>query len=239
VALGWTFKGYGYHLWNNLPTLFRRLGSLEGISQQSVEGTIGKLARLLPHIQTKPCGRYSKELEHDREGKLEELMRRRANLKSPAQAIAEEFMMETLETTYEMAPSRDHSTRLPLRAILWNIDNAIASGNVVTYDKYVLYWRRYMVFERLRAWAAARVQCSRAKTAGSSAFADLKAAVDDCYSAAALKYPVRADITQSEWNVITMRMRKGRWKGVRGWGGMPVPGAPRGVTAYEAIPRFE
>eukprot|EP00966_Prymnesium_polylepis_P332777 7388256-Prymnesium_polylepis.1 len=113
VKLGFSLKAYGYHMWANLPVLFRKLGSLEGMCQSVVEGTIGKIARLLPHLQMKAVGRYSKEVEAGgTAAKLAELERRRAIMNSPAQTIMEELMMDTFEAKYGISTSDKYA--LPL-----------------------------------------------------------------------------------------------------------------------------
>ena len=93
----------------------RKWGSLEGMCQSSVEGTIGKLARILPHLQLKPGGKYSNDIlnaPNPTEAKLEELMRRRAMLESPAEMIVDEFNLEHLEVEYGLT-LKDKS-RMPM-----------------------------------------------------------------------------------------------------------------------------
>ena len=44
-----------------MPVLFRRYGCLEILNQTAMEAKVGKIARIMPHIQLAPCGRYSLE----------------------------------------------------------------------------------------------------------------------------------------------------------------------------------
>lgn len=59
IESGETLKGYGWHLWTSLITLFRRYGCLELICQTAMEGTIGKLGRIMPRIALHARGRYN------------------------------------------------------------------------------------------------------------------------------------------------------------------------------------
>ena len=133
AACGLTFKAYGFHLWANMPTLFRKWGCLSLISQQGMEGSIGKVARMLPHIQTRPCGRYKNSvLALGSAAKLVELERRRAGLASPAQFIYDEMLAETMAAKVEHLPSRKNETTNTLFDITRFIDQCIASGKVST-----------------------------------------------------------------------------------------------------------
>jgi hypothetical protein len=215
-ALGWTLKAYGFHLWANLPTLFRKWGSLEGISQQAVEGMIGKVARLMPHLQLKPCGQYKKEIRGNRALELEECERRRAHLDAPAEVLVEELMMQTMETTYGLTP-KDRDAK-PMREHLLDLDHAIATGNTTPADQYNTYWRRSMVagrFQRLHA----HVQVRRARRAAGggaddwpSAFAALRAEVVDYYACARHTYTVSTLQTQHEQHVSMRARRKAAWR---------------------------
>ena len=96
------FKGYSYHLWTNLAVLFRRYGCLEILNQTAMEAKVGKIARIMPHIALSPGGRYMYSLETLRGGDATikaEYERRVANLASPAQAVTEELLQETLHAT--------------------------------------------------------------------------------------------------------------------------------------------
>ena len=217
--LGFSLKAYGYHLWANLPTLMRKWGSLEGMCQSSVEGTIGKLARILPHLQLKPGGKYSNDIlnaPNPTEAKLEELMRRRAMLESPA---VDEFNLEHLEVEYGLT-LKDKS-RMPMREILLKIDDAITAGKVVPYTKYNVYWQRYMAVTKLKATMQSWSQCSRATAISDTRYADLKTEVSEYYSPAVHQYPVTSGKTNDEWAAWARGTRKARWRAsgmVRGRG---------------------
>ena len=241
IKLGFSVKAYGYHLWANLPSLFRKWGSLEGICQSMVEGTIGKLARLLPHLQLKPGGRYTKETEAGgAPAKLEELERRRRIMKSPAQTIVEEFALETFETKYGI--STNDREAIELREICLRIDEAIAAGKVVAHAQYKLYWQRYMAIEATRAWAVSSRQLARARRAGSNQYTDLKREVEDYYSAAAARLPVSSGHTNDEYGTIIQKLRSKRWKGAAwlaaGEAGRGGRKKLSGTPAYQKIERL-
>ena len=210
VALGWTLKAYGFHLWANMTTLFRRWGSLEGISQQCVEAMIGKVARLMPHLAVKPTGRYSADVAGCRAKELEELERRRANLDAPAESIVENIMLDTLETKYGLTPNDNDAE--PLREILLKIDHAILNGNVTAYEVYTVFWRRFMAVEKLRDTARGVAQCRRMAAAGRSDMTELRAEVVDYYSPARHKHGVSSAHTNEEWAVIMRNARKLAWQ---------------------------
>jgi len=132
---------------------------MELVSQQGMEGTVGKLSRLLPRIAFHVRGAYKRECASEAE-RTEELMRRREANAPPAQKVVEAFAKDAMESTTEHLPSRGHETRHALKDILLAIDEDIAAGRVMPYDKFVLYWRRFMaaarIFCRLRARARLR-----------------------------------------------------------------------------------
>ena len=234
LKLGFGVKAYGYHLWANLPTLFRRVGSLEGVSQQSVEGTIGKVARLMPHLQLKPGGKYANAIKDDRAARLAELERRRATLDSPSTTIMEELMMEGLDCsgTYGMT-TKDSDAMPPLRTILSKIDQAIALGRVVPYSKFSLYWKRYMFVESLRARGKGRAQAAWARAAGSSEFADLKGEVEAYFSAQFARLPVVTGQTQADWEKTAQRLRSRAWRAVARPNHEGIEQGKRGVPGTE------
>ena len=241
IKLGFSLKAYGFHLWANLPVLFRKWGSLEGMSQQAVEGTIGKLARLLPHLQLKPAGRYTKEVEAAGAlAKLAELERRRAVMKSPAQTIVEEFSLETFESKYGISTKDKES--LALREICLRIDEGIAAGRVVTHAQYKLYWQRYMAVESLRAWAVSSRQLARARRAGSTQYADLKREVEEYYSAVTDRLPVTSGHTNDEYAKMVQKLRSERWCGAARLPGLGGGKGGRrdlsGKLAYQKVARF-
>jgi hypothetical protein len=241
IKLGFGFKAYGYHLWANLPVLFRKWGSLEGMCQSYVEAAIGKLSRLLPHLQLKPGGRYSKEVEAaGAPAKLAELERRRATMDSPAKTIVEELSLETFETKYGI--STGDKFALPLREICLRIDEAIVAGKVVPHAKYKLYWQRYMVVNAVRAFAVGKAQCRRAVRAGSRAYRDLRNEVLEYYAPHRDRLPVSSGHTNAEYEKIVQKLRSDRWRSAArlpGWGGGA--GGRKEVTgalAYQRIKRF-
>ena len=153
------FKAYAYHLWANLPVLFRRYGCLELMNQTAMEAKVGKITRIMPHVQLAPCGRYS--LETIRAGVAAvkaEYERRLANLASPAQAITEELLQETLHAEYEHLPAKKagHKSVWKLRDIMKRVDKDVAEGKVVKHADWVAYWRRFMARQKLLAFMAAR-----------------------------------------------------------------------------------
>ena len=238
IALGWSMKAYGFHLWANMPTLFRKWGSLEGISQTCVEGMIGKVARLMPHLQVKPVGPYPKEIRGCREKELEELERRRAHADAPAEAITENLMMETLEARYGLTPNDKDA--LPLREILLKIDDAILAGNVVANAIYVTYWRRYMAVEKLRMTARGSGQTKRGHARADPRLAAVRAETEGYYSPAAHHHRVSSAHTNKEWDKLMQASRKKAWReasiGVRPEGGGCREGG--GKLAYQQTPYF-
>ena len=237
-AMGWSFKAYGYHLWANLPTLFRKWGSLEGMSQQCVEGAIGKLGRFLRHMQLKPTGAYPKGIRGCREKELEELVRRRAALDAPAQLIAEEFLLDGLETRYGLHPGDKDAA--PHRDILLNIDAAIKGGNVMHADVFTGYCRRYMLVERVRAHAVACSQMVRAHRQGNASFVKLHDEVVDYYSPKRFEHTVSNAHTNKEFDALLQGVRKAAWKAsakaVRTSGRGELVGGR--TLQYQNMPRF-
>ena len=157
---GFQFKGYGYHLWTNMPHLFRRWGCLELASQQGMEGVVGKLSTLLPKIAWHARGRFKEGMSPQEEE--HELQKRRAELAPPAQKVVEEFRMEAMASTTEHLPSRKHDTRWSLKEILLKIDELIEAEKVLPYAGYTGYWKRYIYYVR---WAIKFVSRLRYKLA--------------------------------------------------------------------------
>ena len=215
-ALAWPLKGYGFHLWANLPALFRKWGSLEGISQQRVEGCIGKLARAMPHIQLKPGGSYAKQgkdgnpIRGNRAAELQELERRRANLDSPAQSIVEEFMMDSLETKYGL--EEKDKDAMSHKEILLALDDSITKRNVYPFAGtlgFDVFSLRYRVTERWRAWGRAIAQVRRD---GDGMYARLRDEVHEYYAHHKLKHTVSSSHTNEEMDTIMKRARKKAWR---------------------------
>ena len=129
-----------------MATLFRRWGCLALINQQGQEGTIGKIARLLPHIQMHACGRYKREVEKlGLAAKLAELVCRRAGLRSPAQCLYDELLAETMHAEFEHLPSRKNETRYTLSDITHRIDECIAGGKVIARLQYETEHARFLI----------------------------------------------------------------------------------------------
>lgn len=234
--LGWDLKAYGFHLWANLPTLFRKWGSLEGISQQVVEAMIGKVARIVPHLQMKAVGAYSKAACGCRERELEELESKRLALDAPAERIVEESMMETLEATYGLTP-KDKDAQ-PQRQILLDLDHGIATGNVTEYALFVRYCKRYIQAGRIQR-GHARAQVRRAHASGYGAvWSALADEVNDYYAPARHKFGVSSAHTNAEWHASMRDVRKAAWEKMA-WRAEPRR-AKRlsGASAYQALPYF-
>ena len=157
---GFQFKAYGYHLWTNMPHLFRRWGCLELASQQGMEGVVGKLSTLLPRIAWHARGRFKDGMSPEEEE--EELQKRRAELAPPAQKVIQEFRMEAMASTTEHLPSRKHDTRWSLKEILLKIDELIEAGKVEVHGKYAAYWERYIFYARMAIKLASRLRLRRA-----------------------------------------------------------------------------
>jgi hypothetical protein len=147
-----TFAAYGFHLWANMPHLFRKWGCMELVSQQGMEGSVGKLSQLLPRIPWHVRGRYENGLTD--EEKEVELERRRDELAPPAQKVYEEFRQESMESTTEHLPSKSNDTKFSLKEILVLIDEAIEKGLVVSYEEYVAYWYRFIAMTKVKGWRA-------------------------------------------------------------------------------------
>ena len=74
-------------------------------------------------------------------------------------------MMDTLEARYGLSPNDREA--LPLREILLKIDEAILAKNIVAYDLYVAYWRRYMIITFSKMSMRGIMQSRRAPTRAS------------------------------------------------------------------------
>jgi hypothetical protein len=128
-----------------MPTLFRKWGCMGLISQEGMEGSVGKLAQLLPKLATHPRGAYNKQKsEADPGYREEEYQRRLAEQASPAQKVIEEFLMEASESMTEHLPNKQHDTRMSQKDMQLRIDDAIQRGDVMTNDEFEKYCHRYM-----------------------------------------------------------------------------------------------
>ena len=158
---GFQFKAYGYHLWTNMPHLFRRWGCLELASQQGMEGVVGKLSTLLPRIAWHARGRFKDGMSPQEEE--EELQKRRAELAPPAQKVVQEFRMEAMASTTEHLPSKKHDTRWSLKEILLKIDELIEAEKLLPHPVYAGYWERYIFYARWAIKLASRMRLKRAR----------------------------------------------------------------------------
>ena len=206
IELGHEFKAYGFHLWANLAHLFRQWGCLELISQQGMEGTVGKLGRLLPHIQLKPCGRYTKAVkELGKEAMQKVLEARRAALASPAKKIYEEFAMEIMELQYEHLPSKAHDSRYCQREILIKIDQEIAADRVLTGTEYTGYWQRYLAGQLTLHRLLGRAKCTKAR----ASYTNLLKEHADYYRGDGL--PAQGTSSEEDWTKQKQNARKLRY----------------------------
>lgn len=214
-ACGWKLKAYGHHLWTSMPLLMRKWGSLELVSQQVVEGMIGKVARIMPHIQLNPVGAYPEGIRGNRTLELEELAKRRANADAPAERITEELMMETLQAKYGLG---NNDTQAMTHAeYLLTLDECIAKRNTTPAELFDAYCFRYLLVEKLRA-RSRRVARQRRAAARllDDGFRALAHETASYFSPALHKWTVSAAHTNEEWAAVMMRVRKGWWKERRG-----------------------
>lgn len=157
-----SFKAYEFHLWANIPRLFRKWGCMGLMSQEGMEGSVGKLAQLIPRIATHPRGAYNKQKCEDDPGyREEEYQRRLAEQASPAQKVVEEFMMEASESRTEHLPNKQHDTRWSQKDMQLRIDDAIQKGEVITYAEWVAYCQRYQAATVARCRLRRLAFCSR------------------------------------------------------------------------------
>ena len=165
---------------------------------------------MMSHLQLKPGGRYEEKIRFDRAARLKELERRRAAQAAPSQVIMEELMLDGLEEKYGMSTGDKDS--MPLRKIMSTLSTAIVAGKVVSFTMYQKYWQRYMAIETLRAYAVSHSQLRRARERSDMRWADLKAEVQDYYSAAHLRYSVVNNMTNADWDHSSQRLRKAAWQ---------------------------
>jgi hypothetical protein len=220
VASGRTLKGYGWHMWASMSTLFRRYGCMEILCQTAMEGTIGKLGRIMPHIALHARGNYTTDVKASGpEAKQRVLEQRRADAISPAQAIHDELSMEATFGEYQLLPCRKRSQRYQYTAkdIMAKIDEMIAAGRMVGYKEWVEKWRRYMGITALLCAMRGRVKLRRsrehaqrtrgaARTYGETLLAEYKA-----YYA---NFPLRSvtDAADDLTRAAEMRARKRDWQ---------------------------
>ena len=165
LAAGHLHKGYGFHLWASCATLFEKWGCMELIAQTAMEGTVGKLGRIMPRIKLHAAGRYSEDtLAGGEEDRQRELAKRRAGVRSTEQAVYDELCMESWNAEYEFLPcrKRTHNHQYTMREVHKLLDRAIHEGRVMAYEDYRTYWQRYMGYTM--AWCFLK---GRAKVLGS------------------------------------------------------------------------
>ena len=160
VATGRSLKGYGWHMWASLPKLFRQFGCLELFCQTAMEGTIGKLGRIMPHVATHARGKYKKEDEAQGPERVQEVLeQRRAGCVPIEEAVYDELQAEATFAEYEYLPCRKRSQgyQYTLKEIMGLIDKEIAEGRVQAYKDWVAAWQRYMGVTafmcKVQAWA--------------------------------------------------------------------------------------
>ena len=138
---------------------------MELIAQTAMEGTVGKLGRIMPRIKLHAAGRYSEDtLAGGEEDRQRELAKRRAGVRSTEQAVYDELCMESWNAEYEFLPcrKRTHNHQYTMREVHKLLDRAIHEGRVMAYEDYRTYWQRYMGYTM--AWCFLK---GRAKVLGS------------------------------------------------------------------------
>lgn len=155
------FKAYEFHLWANMPKLFRKWGCMGLISQEGMEGSVGKLATLIPRVAWHVRGAYNKALcDADPGYKEAEYERRLAELAPPAQKVVEEFLMEASESRTEHVPNKQHDTRWSQKDMQLRIDDAIKNDDVMPHADFQAYCQRFQAVtvarSRLRSLALRR-----------------------------------------------------------------------------------
>jgi len=161
IESGETLKGYGWHLWTSLITLFRRYGCLELICQTAMEGTIGKLGRIMPRIALHARGRYNADtLAGGPEAKQAELERRRTIVMEPEEAIFTELQMEMLFAEYEILPCRKRTQGYShtLKELMIKVDTAIKEGRTTPHKVYNAKWLKYRGYMLVKNVMKARVK---------------------------------------------------------------------------------
>ena len=161
IESGETLKGYGWHLWTSLITLFRRYGCLELICQTAMEGTIGKLGRIMPRIALHARGRYNADtLAGGPEAKQAELERRRTIVMEPEEAIFTELQMEMLFAEYEILPCRKKTQGYShtLKELMIKVDTAIKEGRLTPHKVYNAKWLKYRGYMLVKNVMKARVK---------------------------------------------------------------------------------
>ena len=143
---------------------------------------------------------------------------------------------------FSIADGKWKATQLSLRQIPEKLDAAIAARNVVTAAQYKLYWQRYMFWHTFRARRQGKAQVLKAGQAGHTGFADLKAEVEQYFSAAKLRYPVSSGKTNEEYAVEIRALRKAAWRAVTRpkleKGQKRRRAGEGGTSAYQSLPRF-
>ena len=168
VALGEQHKGYGFHLWASAPTLFRKWGCMELISQTAMEGTIGKLGRIMPHIKLHAAGRYDEDtLASGPEARAAVLQARRAGVRTYEQAVYDELSLEAQAAEYELLPckKRSHKHQYTMKEVHMLMDRAIHEGRVMAYADFVKYARRYIGFMMVWCFLRGRDKVFRSREA--------------------------------------------------------------------------
>ena len=177
---------------------------------------MGKIARIMPRIQLHPCGRYSMEtVRAGREAMAQAYLQRVANLASPAQAITEALMQESLHSTYEHLPCRKQKGKSAwsLRDIMLRVDKDVAAGSVMTHAAWVGYWDRYMAARALIARVKGRRAC-RAQGLAPTWFAGRGTLRGALHAEWRAYYATHPDVPDADdlRRVHVQRMRKQDWR---------------------------
>ena len=99
------------------------------------------------------------------EAMLRELEQRRANLQSPAKALGTELWMEFLSAKYQHLPCKNAAgkSEWTVSETMLAVDKDLKDGKSMTYEKWVGYWRRWMLRERWAHWRTRSAWIVRAR----------------------------------------------------------------------------
>ena len=168
TILGHRHKGYGFHLWASLKTLFRRYGCMEMINQSVMEGQVGQLKKVLQHCQLNAAGDYEHDVKLMGEAAIEAVRaERQAKQKLPAQVVHKHFMLVTMHTEYSFCKikSKKVKTSYSPSDVCLMIDQAVEKGNVYPASELHEANRLYKLFEKLKHYAHACAAVMRAAKA--------------------------------------------------------------------------
>lgn len=224
VAMGEQHRSYGFHLWASVADFFQKWGCMELISQCAMEGTIGKLGRIMVHIKLHAAGGYDEDtLASGPEAKRAVLAAKRARVRTYEQAVHDELCMEAQAAEYEILPcrKRTHKFQYRMKDVHMDMDRGIHEGRTMPYEEVCMYMRRFIGFLMLWCFLRGRDKLMRSRETGQRSQANGEGVMRtygeqllDEYHSYYSRFAVRCpeDIVDPVRDAQEQRWRKADWR---------------------------